>query len=123
MKKSVTELVAECRGLKKTATLEYDCLKLQDYFSYLYQSQARVVFKWRSRTLDVKSHLTYKYKDTVCRGCLIEAEDPYHVVNCGVERKVNTELNVSEMDILDKQEKYLLKTMIHRVASFLERVK
>ena len=128
VKKSVTEfalrqLVAECRGLKKTATLEYDCLKLQDYFSYLYQSQARVVFKWRSRTLDVKSHLTYKYKDTVCRGCLIEAEDPYHVVNCGVERKVNTELNVSEMDILDEQEKYLLKTMIHRVASFLERVK
>ena len=128
VKKSVAEfalkqLVTECHGLKKTATLEYDRLKLQDYLTYLYPSQARLVFKWRSQTLDVKCHLTYKYNDTICRGCHNEMEDPYHVVNCGAEGSSITGLNVTEIDSLEDEEKYLLKTMVLRIASFLERVK
>ena len=120
---ALKQLVAECCGLKKTADLKYDCLKLQDYFSCLYPSQARLVFKWRSKTLDIKTHLTYKYNDTLCRGCLKEAEDPYHVINCGAEDKVIVALNVLEMDNLDDPKKCALKTMIHRIASFLDKVK
>ena len=119
---ALTQLLAECRGLKKTATLEYDTLRLQDYFSCLYPSQARLVFKWRSQTLDIKSHLTYKYTDTLCRGCLTEVEDPHHVINCGSGSSIDG-LNVLNIDSLDDQKKSLLKTMIHRIASFLERVK
>ena len=121
---ALKQLVSECCGLKKTADLKYDCLRLQNYFSCLYPSQARLVFKWRSRTLgDIKSHLTYKYSDTVCRGCHDEVEDPYHIINCGVERKLSDALNVLEIDSLDDQKKCTLKTMIHRIASFLEKVK
>lgn len=129
VKESVTEyalkqLVTECCGLKKTADLRYDSLKLQDYFSYLYPSQARIVFKWRSQTLDLKSHLTYKYSDTLCRVCLSEAEDPYHVINCGAESSVITgSMNMLEISNLDDREKYVLKTMVLRMASFLDRVK
>ena len=66
---ALKELVAETKGLKKTASLQYNSLKLQEYFSHLYISQARLVFKWRSETLDLKTHLTYKYSDTLCRSC------------------------------------------------------
>ena len=120
---ALKQLVAECRGLKKTADLSYDGLKLQDYFSYLYPSQARLLFKWRSRTLDIKSHTTYKYTDTLCRGCLNAVEDPDHVINCGVENNVIVALKVSEIDCLDDQEKYILKSMVYRMTSFLEQVK
>ena len=99
-------------------------MKLQDYFSYLYPSQARIVFKWRSQTLDLKSHLTYKYSDTLCRVCLSEAEDPYHVINCGAESSVITgSMNMLEISNLDDREKYVLKTMVRRMASFLDCVK
>ena len=120
---ALKQLVTECCGLKKTADLKYDCLKLQDYFSCLCPSQARLVFKWRSQTLNIKTHLTYKYNDTLCRGCQNEVEDPYHIINCGAETKVDAALNVLEIDCLDDQKKYALKTMIHRIASFLEKVK
>ena len=70
VKTAVHELVSECQGLKKTAKLQYETLELQDYFRQLYPAQAKTVFKWRSETLDIKSHLTYKYKDLMCRGNL-----------------------------------------------------
>ena len=54
---ALQELVAESHSLKKTASLEYKSLKVQDYFSHLYISQARIIFKWRSKTLDLKSQL------------------------------------------------------------------
>ena len=120
---ALEQLQTECRGLKKTANLNYGSLKLQDYLSYLYPSQARLVFKWRSQTLDIKSHLTYKYNDILCRSCEAEIEDPYHVVNCGTESQVNTGLDILKIDSISDQDKCVLKTMLLRIASFLDRVK
>ena len=54
---------------EKTSTLQYKDLATQDYLLHLFPDQARTMFKWRSRTLDLKSHLSYKYNDLLCRGC------------------------------------------------------
>ena len=59
-KTALNHLQTECSGLKKTANLKYDALKLQDYLSVLYPSESKVIFKWRSETLDIKPHLSYK---------------------------------------------------------------
>ena len=126
VKKAVTEvalncLKAECAGLRKTASLKYESLKLQDYLSALYPSQAKVIFKWRSQTLDIKSHLSYKYDDRTCRGCGIEEEVPYHIMNCGFEDKINV-LDVLSLDEIDDFTKSELKRMIIRLKAFQDRV-
>ena len=120
---ALSRLVKECQGLKKTAKLDYVELKLQEYLTCLYPSQARVVFKWRSETLDIKTHLTYKYQDTVCRGCMSEIEDTEHIMNCGVENPLVTDLCVLDMDSISDENKADLKRMVSRIASFLERIK
>ena len=120
---ALSRLVKECQGLKKTAKLDYVELKLQEYLTCLYPSQARVVFKWRSETLDIKTHLTYKYQDTVCRGCMSEIEDTEHIMNCGVENPLVTDLSVLDMDSISDENKADLKRMVSRIASFLERIK
>ena len=75
------ELLNESEGLKKTSTLKYDSLQVQGYLQHLYPNQARVVFKCRCQTMDIKTHLTYKYSDKICRGCGKEEETLSHVIN------------------------------------------
>ena len=50
-----------------------------------FPDQARIVFKWRSKTLDMKRHSTYKYSNLVCRGCNNGEEDVHHVMNCNID--------------------------------------
>ena len=120
---ALQELVAESHSLKKTASLEYKSLKVQDYFSHLYISQARMIFKWRSKTLDLKSHLSYKYSDTLCRGCKLNPETPDHVINCGDENTIDISVDVLNLDAIDDFTRSELKQMVMRISSFLERVK
>ena len=76
------DLKQECASLKKTTGLNYDALELQEYLKVLYPNQARAVLKSRCKTLDIKTHNTYKYKeDTICRGCEVEEETLQH---CGL---------------------------------------
>ena len=116
------QLVAECRSLKKTANLQYKELQVQDYFSHLYPSQARLVFKWRSKTLDLKAHLTYKYSDMSCRICKSNDETPEHALNCGLESVMEPKIDVLSMNELNDFTKSELKQMILRISSFLEKV-
>ena len=120
---ALQELVAESHSLKKTASLEYKSLKVQDYFSHLYISQARIIFKWRSKTLDLKSHLTYKYSDMLCRGCKLNSETPDHVINCGDGNTIDISVDVLNLDTIDDFTRSELKQMVMRINSFLERVK
>ena len=115
------QLVAECQGLKKTANLQYKELKLQEYFCHLYPSQARLVFKWRSKTLDVKSHLTYKYSDSLCRICKLTEETPEHALNCGMESVMEPVIDVLSLNECDDFTKSELKQMVLRISSFLEK--
>ena len=116
------QLVTEVHGLKKTAKVEYESFKLQEYLTSLYPSQARVVFKWRSETLDIKSHLTYKYDDVQCRLCKNNIENPHHIINCGMEYQMDNDVDVLKIDCLDYQAVCELKQRVGRISSFLERV-
>ena len=76
-------LYCDSRGKKKTSGLTYNSLCTQPYLTKLYPSQARLVFKCRTETVDIKTHLTYKYgADRLCRGCGQEVETYGHIVNC-----------------------------------------
>ena len=86
-------LKEECKKKEKTANLEYSSFKLQRYFTCLYPNQARIVFKCRSQTLDIKTHLTYKYHDLLCRGCEVEEETLQHIVNCCMPKSIDCEGN------------------------------
>ena len=121
-KSALCQLKAECVSLKKTAGLEYKELQLQNYLSVLYPSQSKVIFKWRSKTLDIKSHLTYKYEDLLCRGCGVEEENLPHILNCGVEATIDSEFDVLSLDEIDEVTMYDLKWMVHRINMFLEKV-
>ena len=116
------ELLTECRGLKKTSCLQYKDLKVQEYWSHLYPSQAKLLFKWRSQTLDLKTHLTYKYSDTLCRSCEINDETPEHALNCGMVVGMEPKINIMNIDKMDEFTKSELKQMVLRISSFLERV-
>ena len=120
--KALVQLIAECKSLKKTEGLEYESLATQDYLLQLYPSQARIVFKWRSKTIDIKSHSTHKYKDLICRSCKCEEEDPAHVINCGREVKLDKTIDVSKIGTLDEFTKSELKQMVSRITLFLEEV-
>ena len=121
-KAALSQLQSECQSLKKTASLQYEHLELQDYLKTLFPSQARTVFKWRSGTLDLKTHLTYKYDDTLCRGCKNEPESPEHAVNCGTATKMDIKIDVLTIDKLDDFAKSELKQMVSRINSFLARI-
>ena len=101
--------------------LEYGSLKLQEYFFCLYPSQARIIFKWRCETLDLKSHLTYKYDDLLCRKCKIDYEEPCHVINCGMEEKVGVDIDVVKLNEIDDITRLKLKQMTIRIGSFIEK--
>ena len=114
-----TELKDSCRSLKKTADLSYQKFETQEYLLKMFPSQAKTIFKWRSKTLDIKTHLTYKYTDTLCRGCGIAEESVDHVINCGVSSAVVAE----ETSRLEKisPEKYLnLQAQARKIMSFIE---
>ena len=121
-KTALNNLQAECSGLKKTANLKYSTLKLQDYLSVLYPSEAKLIFKWRSETLDIKSHLTYKYDDLNCRGCTVETEEPSHILNCGWDDQINNNIDVLNLGVIDELTKLEIKRMIVRITRFLENV-
>ena len=116
------QLVTELHKLKKTKTLCYESLKLQDYLRHLFPTQARTVFKWRSGALDLKTHLTYKYNDTRCRNCDNDEETPEHVINCGAVNVIDVEIDVLKLDELDDTIKSQLKLLVLRLNSFLEKV-
>ena len=122
MESAFETLKAECNGMTKTKTMVYESFAIQDYFLELYPTQARVVFKWRSQTLDIKSHATHKFQDSVCRGCKSEIEDPSHIINCGNEEISNIVdvLNLGEkLDDITKSE---LKLAVSRITAFLDRI-
>ena len=111
------ELCAECTSLKKTANLKYECFEMQNYLQELYPSQAKLVLKSRCKLLDIKTHCSYKYNDTVCRGCGVEEETLDHIINCGQQEELHvdvTNINGQEGSVVT------LNRAAGRIASFID---
>ena len=105
----------ECLNQKKTADLHYSELKLQHYLEHLSPSHSKLVFKWRSKTLDLKTHLTYKYPDKLCRNCKIHEETPDHVLNCGMDDRMEKNMDIRKIDQIDDCTKLELTQIVLRI--------
>ena len=113
---SFNNLKDECRGKKKTSDIEYKEMGLQNYMKDLFPEQARTVFKCRSKTLDLKTHLTYKYDDNKrCRVCGTADETLEHIVNCCEDEEL-------VLDVDQCNHKMNTIRCLNRINNFLQKV-
>ena len=111
------ELTEELKRKKKTQDLHYKELALQKYLLEYYPGQARTIFKCRSQTLDLKTNLSYKYKDSTCRLCGAAEETVSHAINCGCEETLVWNFqDLSEINSTNS------KRSVKRLETFLENV-
>ena len=117
----VQYLRSECAALKKTSNLEYDeVLKTKEYLKVLFPVHSKVILKSRCKTLDLKTHNTYKYEenDRRCRKCDIHSETLEHVVNCQQVDSIDLDIESVE-EVGDLTRARLLK-WVKRVTDFCE---
>ena len=108
---AMTSLIEQCQSKGKTKELVYQALKPQEYLAQLYPSQAKAIMQGRSKTLNIKEHRPYMYKDLLCRRCSKEDETLQHIVNCGHEHAINS------VEIMDTDDfTYEKKLMFMRIA-------
>ena len=118
--KVLEELNAELLSLKKGPGRTYSSLQMQEYLKTLYPNQARIVFMCRSKMLDIKTHRTHKYHDTMCRSCGTEAETVNHIVNCGYPVDEHIEVDMLEIGELSSEfTKCQLVNTTNRIDAFL----
>ena len=80
-------------------------------------SEAKIIFKCRSKTLQIKDHMKYKYSDMSCRWCGVAEETLEHVTNCGKDQSINDiEKSLTQMDLKE------MKEIALRVKEFLAKV-
>ena len=118
--KAFTTLVEECNGQNKTQAVVYNELKLQDYLTKLYPWQSQLLFQYRSKTLDIKAHRSYKYSDLYCRWCNLCEEQACHIINCGEET-----IDIPDLNSLDEISPVLNSKLLfitNRIQQFLEKV-
>ena len=111
------ELSEELKSKKKTQALTYEKFGTQKYLLDFYPGQARTIFKARCKTLDLKSNISYKYKDGVCRLCGVEEETLSHATNCGHDEKLT--FDVTDLAKINSANS---RRCIHRIETFLEKV-
>ena len=68
----------------KIANMEHKKLELQDYFigGHCTNKMAKLIFKARSQTLDIKSQRKWKYQDKTCIGCEKMEESGEEIMLC-----------------------------------------
>ena len=114
------ELQKTCKSMKKTSDIDYNSFGVQDYLLKLYPPHAKAIFKWRSKTLDIKTHSTYKYNDTLCRGCGRSDESVEHVMNCDESIQVMAE-EITKLGEIDRETCTSLQLQAKRIISFIEK--
>ena len=77
------QLMAQCKGNKKTMHLTYHSVKRAEYLEKLEPNLARIVFKARVRMFDIKVNYKNKYStDLSCPFCKMETETFDHLFEC-----------------------------------------
>ena len=120
MKKAAfEELKMECKSKEKTKDIDYSKFETQKYMTSLYHNHSKIIFRCRSKTLSIKEHMQYKYREDMhCRWCGISEETLSHVVNCG--HNGDTIDNVHE--IIEGHDIQKMKEVAERIQYFLERI-
>ena len=75
----------------KTSSVHYDDLKLQEYFidGNCKKNISQLIFKARSKTLDIKTQQKWKYADKICFGCKTKEESGNEILICENLNKEN----------------------------------
>ena len=111
------KLKEECQSKAKTQNLKYEEFRTQDYIKTMYPNMAKVIFRCRSKTLNIKDHTKFKNSDCICRWCGSDDETLEHIVNCGSDRTV-----VDAEAVVNDLEGDQLEEIARRVEMFLSRV-
>ena len=113
------DLKRESKSKEKTNKIEYSEFEPQKYMTGLYHNHSKIIFRCRSKTLNIKEHMQYKYKENMhCRWCGISEETLSHVVNCGFDG--DTLENVDEIVYGSNMQN--MREVARRVEDFLERI-
>ena len=115
--KALKDLSEQNDEKKRTRTLKFDSISTQKYLKTMDPKFARTIFKCRSKTLNIKEHMAYKFSDQTCRWCGVCEETLQHVVNCGKETQID---NIEQL--LQEMEFRKLKDIAVRVDDFLSKV-
>ena len=77
-------LESEKSKQSKICEISYKRLEMQEYLLLGDRNPkvSKVVFKARSKTLDVKVQRKWKYDDLYCSGCFQNEESPDEIINC-----------------------------------------
>ncbi len=118
-KKAFQDLCCDLKEKSRTKEIFYTELETQEYIKKLYPNQSRIVFQYRSKTLNIKEHADYQYKNNLCRWCGVADETVMHVVNCGSNgEKLD---NIHETMLLCRDE-IKVGMIADRIAEFISRV-
>ncbi len=77
----------------------------------LNRKQTSIIFKARTKMLDIKNNFRNKYADLICRACGLKDETQEHVMNECQEIHKNNSGTVSLEDIFQQDPKKLAKTL------------
>ena len=114
------ELKEECKNKKKTEKIVYTEFGRQTYLTQMYPNLSKIIFKCRSKTINIKEYMQYKFKDeNHCRWCGICDETLSHIVNCGFDNDRNIE---DVEDVIYGTDLQKMKIVAQRIEDFLERV-
>ena len=119
-KKAFEDLKLECHSKENTKNLNYTEFKKQKYIVKLYPNHSSIIFRCRSKTLNIKDWMQYKYGDDekYCRWCGVSDETLDHIVNCGyVGETIDSAEHIVHGSDLQK-----MKNIAERVEDFLQRV-
>ena len=77
-------LIVEKSKQSKIVDIKYEKLEMQEYLlcGDRNVNVSRIIFKARSKTLDIKSQKKWKYVDQLCSGCLINGESGEEMLRC-----------------------------------------
>ena len=82
-----------------------------------------MIFKSRSKILEIKDHQSYRFTDKSCRRCGQEDETLQHIVNCREEDYLDTQIVYNLDDEISYETRLTLQLISRRVNDFLEEVK
>ena len=121
IKTALVKLQEDCKAQKKTNSLVYTKLKCQEYLTKLYPWQSKLISRCRSKTLDIKTHQKFKYKDTLCRWCNLHEESLSHIVECG-EVPIETVDILNNTEEMDNEMKLKVSRLTNRIHEFMEKI-
>ena len=83
-------LLGEKIRQNKIRNMQFSELKMQEYLLYSENTNlSKLIFKARSKTLDIKTQKEWKYKDDRCTGCGVKEETGDEILSCEGLGEVN----------------------------------